>query len=125
LEILRDVIQLGNLLAVVPCHLVLHVIEGQVCFLAGIESEESADLRVAESPGSILVFVIVNPGDLWVLHFVPQRSLGDLPSPCHVLRVFEAGVVDFLDAVSFSQDLLADMIEVLDVGREPWNFDCF
>ena len=97
----------------------LHVIHCDSVRLACSFLIKLLEARVAEVPHAYFLVCILYTWDLCVLHAVIKGNLRDLVSTLLVRFVMEARMVRHLDSFALTQGVLAHLVEVGQVRREP------
>lgn len=118
LQKLGDIFKLGNVI-VAETNFLFKLINGPVEFLASISLEQGFQSVVAELPGVFLVLGVFKTSN-WLVNLVFKGQICDLLTANTVLLVAEAGMICILNSVTFTQNSLANEVEVLNLGGEPW-----
>ena len=100
----------------------MELIDSPVELVTSISLEQINQISVAEGPYIFLLLCVLESLN-WIDHFVVEGHLGDLTPPRDIDRVAEARMVSFLNAITFRQYSLTDMIKVIDINGEPRH--CF
>ena len=115
----RDIVELRDLLFT-EIDLFLKLIDGPVEFVTCISLEHFNEVAIAKCPDVFLLLGVFKTFDR-VFHLVVHGHLGDFSPSGNVDRVTETWVVCILNAITFRQYPLANIIKVVDVNREPRN----
>lgn len=120
LQVLRDVVELGDRI-LSETYMLLELIDCPVELLARIGLEKLAKPGVAVLPHLLLRLVVIYDGDIHIIQLIVKGCLSNHSTSLTVLFVIKTGVIGILDAVSGSQDSLADSVEVDHLCGEPGN----
>ena len=113
----RDIIQLWNL-GFTEVDFFLELIDSPVELVTSIILEHIDQIFVAECPHIFLLLCVIESLDR-IDHLVVEGHLGTLTPARDIDRVTEAWMVSFLNAITFRQNSLSDMIKVIDINGEP------
>lgn len=119
MQILWDRIKLWNGVCAKPFHIFFHLWHDRVGLFTSVSFKKSLELWVHISPYTQLILIVINSRNKFISYFVFESNVRNSLSTFAVLWIGKTRMVNFFNTVPRRKYLLAQIIEILYLCREP------